>query len=40
MGHVDPSSTAVYLTITADLLQEASDRFERYAAPSLKEVSS
>ena len=38
MGHVDPSSTAVYLTITADLLQEASDRFERYAAPSLKEV--
>jgi site-specific recombinase XerD len=37
MGHVDPSSTAVYLTITADLLQEASDRFERFAIPLLKE---
>jgi len=37
MGHVDPSSTAVYLTITADLLQAASDRFERFAAPLLKE---
>lgn len=39
MGHVDPSSTAVYLTITADLLQEASDRFERFASPLLKEIS-
>src|SRR5262249_19607623 len=29
LGHVDPSSTAVYLTITAELLQEASDRFAR-----------
>jgi site-specific recombinase XerD len=37
MGHVDPSSTAVYLTITADLLQEASDRFARFAAPLLQE---
>ena len=38
LGHVDPSSTAVYLTITAELLQEASDRFARFAAPLLKEV--
>jgi site-specific recombinase XerD len=33
LGHVDPSSTAVYLTITADLLQAAGERFERLAAP-------
>ncbi len=38
MGHVDPSSTAVYLTITTELLQEASDRFARFAAPLLKEI--
>lgn len=38
MGHVDPSSTAVYLTITMELLQEASDRFARFAAPLLKEM--
>jgi len=31
LGHVEPSSTAVYLTITAELLDEASDRFERFA---------
>lgn len=31
LGHVDPSSTQVYLTITADLLAEAGDRFERFA---------
>jgi site-specific recombinase XerD len=31
LGHVDPSSTAVYLTITADLLQEANQRFVIYA---------
>jgi hypothetical protein len=36
MGHVQPSSTAVYLTITADLLKEANHRFERFAAPLLK----
>lgn len=34
LGHVDPMSTAVYLTITADLLQEAGQRFERFAAPT------
>ncbi|API57734.1 integrase (plasmid) [Rhizobium leguminosarum] len=33
MGHVDPASTAVYLTITADLLDAAGQRFERFAAP-------
>ena len=38
MGHAQPSSTAVYLTITADLLKEANQRFERFASPLLKEV--
>lgn len=33
LGHVDPASTAVYLTITADLLQAAGDRFARFVAP-------
>jgi site-specific recombinase XerD len=32
LGHVDPTSTAVYLTVTADLLQEANARFSRFAA--------
>lgn len=32
MGHVDPSSTAVYLTITPALLDEANRRFEAFAA--------
>lgn len=32
LGHVNPSSTAVYLTITPELLQEANRRFERLAA--------
>jgi integrase len=36
MGHAHPSSTAVYLTITADLLKEANQRFESFAAPLLK----
>ncbi len=31
MGHVDPSSTAVYLTITPKLLAEANRRFEAFA---------
>jgi integrase len=38
MGHVNPESTAVYLTITTDLLTEASRRFERWAAPLIHEV--
>jgi integrase len=37
LGHVDPASTAVYLTITQDLLQEANRRFEAYARPALEE---
>ncbi|MGH9135459.1 MAG: tyrosine-type recombinase/integrase, partial [Acidimicrobiales bacterium] len=34
MGHVDPASTAVYLTITPSLLEEANRRFEAFAAPT------
>ncbi len=34
MGHVDPASTAVYLTITPALLEEANRRFEAFAAPT------
>lgn len=30
MGHVNPTSTAYYLTITSDLLEEANHRFESY----------
>ena len=32
-GHVHPRSTAVYLTITADLLAEADRRFRDFARP-------
>lgn len=39
MGHSDPTSTAVYLTITSDLLQQANDRFERFAEVVRQEVS-
>jgi len=39
LGHVNPSSTAVYLTITPELLQEANRRFERFAAPPDAETS-
>ena len=38
MGHVNPRSTAVYLTITTDLLTEASQRFERWAEPLIHQV--
>jgi integrase len=31
LGHVDPASTAVYLTITDDLLREADQRFRLFA---------
>jgi integrase len=34
MGHVDPASTAVYLTITPELLTEANRRFEAFAEPA------
>lgn len=38
MGHVDPASTAVYLTITPRLLAEANRRFEAFAEPVWSEV--
>lgn len=38
MGHVHPASTAVYLTITAELLEQANQRFNHFASPLLKEV--
>lgn len=34
MGHVSPASTAVYLTITPQLLEEANRRFEAFAEPA------
>ena len=37
LGHVSPSSTAVYLTITTELLECASQRFAHFAAPVFKE---
>ena len=40
MGHVNPRSTAVYLTITTDLLTEASQRFEHWAEPLIRRVRS
>jgi integrase len=38
MGHVDPASTAIYLTITPALLAEANRRFEAFAAPAWSEA--
>ena len=38
MGHVAPSSTSVYLTITPELLSEANRRFETFAEASWSEV--
>jgi integrase len=38
MGHVSPASTAVYLTITAELRDEANRRFEAFAAPVWSEA--
>ncbi len=38
LGHVSPSSTSVYLTITDELLNAANQRFARFAAPILKEI--
>lgn len=38
LGHVDPASTAVYLTITPALLEEASQRFAHFAAVALPEA--
>jgi integrase len=38
MGHVDPVSTAVYLTVTSQLLDEASRMFEQFARPAWAEA--
>lgn len=38
LGHVSPSSTAVYLTITTELFECASQRFAHFAAPAFKEL--
>ncbi len=37
LGHVNPTSTAIYLTITSELFQEANRRFEQFV-PVMKEV--
>ena len=37
LGHVSPSSTAVYLTITTELLESAIERFAHFAVNSRKE---
>ena len=38
LGHVNPASTSVYLTITADLYEQANERFHQFSAPILKKV--
>jgi site-specific recombinase XerD len=38
LGHAQPESTAVYLTITGELLDVAGDRFEKYTRPVREEV--
>jgi len=38
MGHVEPRSTSVYLTMPPYLLAEASRRFEAFAAPAWTQV--
>lgn len=38
LGHVQPESTAVYLTITSELLGEAGQRFEAFARPLVEAV--
>jgi integrase len=35
LGHYNVASTQRYLTMTAELLQEANRRFERYALPEV-----
>ena len=37
LGHVDVNSTAVYLTTTQSLLEEANRRFEAFVTPTLRE---
>ena len=36
LGHKDINSTLVYLTVTQELLQEASERFRAFGAHSLR----
>jgi len=38
LGHVSPTSTAVYLTITHDLLEQANERFEHLGTAAMKGV--
>lgn len=38
LGHVHLAATQVYLTMTSELLDEANQRFELYAAEKLKQV--
>jgi len=38
LGHVDLGATQRYLTMTPDLLHEASRRFERYALEEVRHV--
>lgn len=38
LGHVNPASTTVYLTITTDLLEQAGMRFERFAVPAVRRI--
>jgi site-specific recombinase XerD len=38
LGHVGLHSTSVYLTITGEILQSASQRFEAFASPTSREV--
>jgi integrase/recombinase XerD len=37
LGHVTVNATQVYLTMTPDLLQQANQRFERYAMEAVNE---
>lgn len=38
LGHLNPASTAVYLTITSELLEAANQRFESFAPAFIEEV--
>jgi integrase len=40
LGHVNPTSTAVYLTITSELFEQANQRFEKFAPAVRAEVQS
>ena len=40
LGHVNPASTAVYLTITTEILEQANLRFESFSGSVLKELHS